>query len=249
MAAFSSRLQSHFGNDVGALSDIMHDSAFCSTREELLSVVTRTQSICGFQSAILALVRDCGEGAPQLVGWINHSYPHQWLDLYQREGFSQVDPVFLTHRPDSVTRRWKDTYRKHPPPVGFLSAAMDYGLCDGWTTGICHSQSRESSLMSFSWGKKTPVERQGALLHLMAPHLHQALVRSLDRKNAKPDGALSPKESEVLAWIKQGKSNWEISAILNISERTVKFHVSNVMGKLNAVNRGHAVALAMERGL
>ncbi|MBI5664678.1 MAG: helix-turn-helix transcriptional regulator [Nitrospirae bacterium] len=60
---------------------------------------------------------------------------------------------------------------------------------------------------------------------------------------------LSKREIEVLTWSKRGKSSWEISAILNISERTVNFHVNNVMQKLNTVSRTQAVAVAIERGL
>ena len=60
---------------------------------------------------------------------------------------------------------------------------------------------------------------------------------------------LSPKEREILQWLKQGKSNWDISMIQRISERTVKFHVGNIMRKLDASTRTHAVAIAMEQGL
>ncbi|MFQ5330419.1 MAG: helix-turn-helix transcriptional regulator [Thermodesulfobacteriota bacterium] len=52
-----------------------------------------------------------------------------------------------------------------------------------------------------------------------------------------------------MQWLKEGKSNWELAMILDISERTVKFHVQNVEKKLNAVNRAHAVALAMDYGM
>ena len=60
---------------------------------------------------------------------------------------------------------------------------------------------------------------------------------------------LTDREKEVMQWVKEGKSNWELSMILDISERTVKFHVQNVEKKLNAVNRAHAVALAMDYGM
>lgn len=60
---------------------------------------------------------------------------------------------------------------------------------------------------------------------------------------------LSTREQEVLMWSKQGKSSWEIAEILSISERTVNFHVKNIMQKLSAVSRTQAVALAIERGL
>ena len=60
---------------------------------------------------------------------------------------------------------------------------------------------------------------------------------------------LTVRESEVLAWIKAGKNNWEISQILHISERTVKFHVANLCRKLGANTRAHAVAIGLQRGL
>ncbi len=68
-------------------------------------------------------------------------------------------------------------------------------------------------------------------------------------KNLEAITNLSEREKEVLTWSKRGKSSWEISAILNISERTVNFHVNNIMQKLNAVSRTQAVAVAIERGL
>jgi DNA-binding CsgD family transcriptional regulator len=60
---------------------------------------------------------------------------------------------------------------------------------------------------------------------------------------------LSPREIEVLQWLKGGKSSWDISIILRISERTVNFHIRNIMQKLDALNRTQAVAVAIEMGL
>ena len=56
---------------------------------------------------------------------------------------------------------------------------------------------------------------------------------------------ISVREREVLNWIKEGKTSWEISKILRISERTVNFHVHNILSKLQATSRGHALAIAM----
>jgi DNA-binding NarL/FixJ family response regulator len=61
--------------------------------------------------------------------------------------------------------------------------------------------------------------------------------------------ALTEREREVLGLLAQGRSNKEIAAALTITERTVKFHVSAILGKLGASNRTEAVTLAMQRGL
>lgn len=60
---------------------------------------------------------------------------------------------------------------------------------------------------------------------------------------------LSTRELTVLRWMKEGKTNWEISKILNVSERTIRFHIEGVFRKLNVNSRTGAVAFAMENGL
>jgi DNA-binding CsgD family transcriptional regulator len=60
---------------------------------------------------------------------------------------------------------------------------------------------------------------------------------------------LTEREFAVLDWLKEGKTNGEIGAILDISERTVKFHVANIREKLKASSRSHVVALAYSHNL
>ena len=60
-----------------------------------------------------------------------------------------------------------------------------------------------------------------------------------------PDGRLTARERDVLTWVADGKSDWEISVILGLSQTTVRFHVDNARRKLGAVNRAQAVALLL----
>ncbi len=60
---------------------------------------------------------------------------------------------------------------------------------------------------------------------------------------------LTPREHEVLVLLAQGKQNKEIAAELTIAERTVKFHISSIFGKLGAGNRTEAVTIAVQQGL
>lgn len=64
-----------------------------------------------------------------------------------------------------------------------------------------------------------------------------------------PMEALTERELEVLNLLAQGMPNKEIASHLVISERTAKFHVSSIMGKLGATNRTEAVSLAAQKGL
>jgi DNA-binding CsgD family transcriptional regulator len=87
------------------------------------------------------------------------------------------------------------------------------------------------------------------MLQYLAPYLHEAMCRATPTAPVPKSSPLSEREIETLNWAMAGKTNWEISMILNISERTVKFHVQNVMRKLEASSRAHAVAIALGQGL
>jgi DNA-binding NarL/FixJ family response regulator len=63
------------------------------------------------------------------------------------------------------------------------------------------------------------------------------------------DDPLTPREHEVLQMLAAGLGNKEIAGRLHISDHTAKFHVSQILAKLNAASRAEAVSIAMRRGL
>lgn len=64
-----------------------------------------------------------------------------------------------------------------------------------------------------------------------------------------PDEPLTPREIQVLELLAEGLPNKAIAARLDISDQTVKFHMSSICGKLGAANRTDAVRRAVRRGL
>lgn len=60
---------------------------------------------------------------------------------------------------------------------------------------------------------------------------------------------MTARESEVLGWVAAGKSDWAIGRILNISGKTVNFHVENAKRKLGVGTRVQAVIAAMRNGV
>jgi DNA-binding NarL/FixJ family response regulator len=88
------------------------------------------------------------------------------------------------------------------------------------------------------------VHAGGSLLHPVVA------TRLLGRLNEQDDpNALTAREQEVLQLVAQGLPNKAIAARLVVTERTVKFHVSSILGKLGASNRTEMVALAQQQGL
>ena len=63
------------------------------------------------------------------------------------------------------------------------------------------------------------------------------------------DDALTPREIDVLHLIAGGNANKEIAARLSLTEETVKSHVRNILAKLGAHDRTHAVAIGLKRGI
>lgn len=75
----------------------------------------------------------------------------------------------------------------------------------------------------------------------------EALIQTSQQTTLKPN--LTPRETEVLQLLVQGKTNREIGLTLHISLATVRLHVSNILAKLNVTNRTEAVAVALQNQL
>lgn len=95
-----------------------------------------------------------------------------------------------------------------------------------------------------------PSARQAYFLELLLPHLHMALLRlspATAGEAALPahpsmSRPLSAREAEILAWVSEGKSNYEVGRILGISALTVKNHLQRVYRVLGVSNRAHALS-------
>jgi len=64
-----------------------------------------------------------------------------------------------------------------------------------------------------------------------------------------PQAALTPREVEVLTLVARGLANKEIAARLGTASGTIKMHVQNILEKLEATDRTHAVTIALKRGI
>jgi DNA-binding NarL/FixJ family response regulator len=63
------------------------------------------------------------------------------------------------------------------------------------------------------------------------------------------DSVLTPREIEVLRLVARGNANKEVAARLSLTEETVKAHIRSILGKLEANDRTHAVAIGVKRGI
>jgi DNA-binding NarL/FixJ family response regulator len=107
--------------------------------------------------------------------------------------------------------------------------------------------------------------RAGARAYILKGHVHKELLETIravhaGQKRIPPDIAaeladhatddeLTPREIDVLRLIAAGNGNKQIADQLSIGEATVKSHVTNVLSKLSANDRVHAVTIGLKRGI
>ena len=108
------------------------------------------------------------------------------------------------------------------------------------------------TLFALCGWQAAPTSRHAYFLSLLLPHLHLVFLRvtaaGADGRNASPSAAagmarpLSAREVEILGWVREGKSNFEVGLILGISPITVKNHLQRIYRTLGVSNRTHALA-------
>lgn len=86
-------------------------------------------------------------------------------------------------------------------------------------------------------------------VQMILDHILPHLLSAQNDTVACLDVSLTPRECEIMIWVKDGKSTSEIASILRISQDTVKFHMKNVFQKLGATSRSQAISIAIENKL
>lgn len=231
------------------LLETISECLVCRTAADAKKIVDNVGELIGFDHALYGLAKLDPGGRPTDYEILNFSFPSDWIEIYRSKNFHLVDPIVKENFRSFGVQYWGDTYARHKVDAEFLSASREFGLVHGYAGGLINCSGTEGSIFSVSGSiKKDP--HHEAVLKKLVPHLDRAFKAVLaTEKKPRMTSTLSRREKEVLNWVKRGKTSWDISAILDISERTVKFHIDNVMRKLDAVSRLHAVAVALSVGL
>ncbi|HKZ17667.1 MAG TPA: LuxR C-terminal-related transcriptional regulator [Geobacteraceae bacterium] len=239
------------GIDAIKLLEVIHESISCNSEEDFINLYPKIQELFPFDFAAAMLGHhDSRKGAVILHG-VNISFPEEWCREYFSRNYHQTSALsrrnFMDFRPQYMT----DTWKKYRQPNEIISLCLDFRIREGYAHGLRPTaRGQNGSMFAFSGMSMKYDRRTVALLELAVPHLHLALSRIFENKGVEnKKTAISAREKEVLDWLKLGKSSWDISVIMGISERTVNYHVYNIMQKLDAVNRPQAVAAAVHLGL
>ena len=201
---------------------------------------------CGFHAYIMAGLPSPGTSLSDLT--VANGWPPEWFELYTRENFSVMDPIPKYGASTLQPFEWSEArYDKESNPAAHLvmTRAAEFRLMEGYCIPLHYDEGGAVISMATEQLNIDPVAKSA--LQLIGVYAHNR-IRSLGRPTSER-ALLTAREREILRWAADGKTSWEVSVILRISERTVKFHLIQASRKLNAVNRTSAVAKALARGL
>lgn len=236
----------------------------------ILEIVQQAPHVCDIDSlnALLdgplkALMKHeimvCGSGFYLESGGYGHQYhsrgfPEDYFyDLAQPDG-SIESPLIQRWRKDHRPVWFQSGRDEHLYPPDWIAIFNKHGLRNTIAHAMLDRRGKVGNTFIFARlaGKVGP--EQAALLEQITPNLCLALSLGLPPATegkfpGNVQSLVSAKQREILQWVQQGKTNWEISKILGITEDTVKYHINQAMTKLDTKTRAQAVARALDIGL
>lgn len=243
----------------GNLYRLLDFIEFCrcaAQQDDVVKALRQFNDIVPFQAGIVGLLEVSGSALKRTVRSFPLGHSPKFLENYSREAFALSDPLVARGLSGSEPFSWQDAVASHTQPATarqvkkLLELSADYGLKRGLAYASRPSlHGNEASYICLEMGDETLSSVHKEALRYALPHLHELLRRVCDQAPEKMISALTRRELEVMQWMKEGKTAWEIGVILSISERTVKFHLANCYAKLNVTNRSQAIARAMRLSL
>lgn len=178
------------------------------------------------------------------------NYPQEWVKLYQLRALFRQDPIMSHSSMTSTAFFWKDVIQENSRTNNIFDLSAQYGIEQGFSIPV-HEPGCAFGSMHFSTCKENSdfpiiIKNHANLITIVSYIAHQfrpALARR------EPYQRFTEREVECLQWIAMGKSYGEIALILEISERTVKFHAQNIINKMEAVNIKQALTKALRLNL
>jgi LuxR family quorum sensing-dependent transcriptional regulator len=197
----------------------------------------------GARSLVLADMRGNATRHFSLAG------PVGWYDYYFKNDLRQGNPVFRELRRRASAFVWSECANGEAGDARWYKALNEFEMPDGMSIA-CHGPDGYLGWISFTVERMeiSPDERRMIALAGLAVH-DRARTLAGDLPFDGASGQMSSRERDALAFVAEGKSDWEISVILGVSQTTAHAHVENAKRKLGAKSRAQAVARAVRAGL
>jgi LuxR family transcriptional regulator, quorum-sensing system regulator BjaR1 len=184
---------------------------------------------------------------PRIVA--SHSDP-AWARRYFERNYFSIDPTLSELRLRSTPFSWEEMeakYRQRSSQALF-SDARDAGFREGLDVPW-HTADGLMGVVTLRGDRLDLSPEAKPVLRLVATY-YAEVARELSEIGDDSPGEerLSVRQLECLVWAAEGKSDWEISQILNIAEGTVHRHFERIRERLNVATRIQAIVIALRNG-
>jgi len=217
--------------------------------EDCFTLIAEEARKLGFDYAVHGMRMPLPITKPLTTFYSN--YPPGWLQRYQEKNYIECDPTVAHGMRSSKPVVWNDEFFAQTPEL--WAEAQSFGLRHGWAQSRRDAEGTYSMLvLSRTAPPLTPDElaEKAPRLQWLVYAAHVSMQASCDEGPGAPlQVELSPREVDVLRWTAEGKTSSEIADIMDISERTVNFHVNTAVAKLGACNKTSAAVRAAMLGL
>jgi DNA-binding CsgD family transcriptional regulator len=191
-------------------------------------------------------------GSNAIPAFFVSTWPSHWVDVYVGENLAPDDPTVEFARSNILP----DTFsglRRRRVASGRTHHVLDVATAYGWPEGLAipiHGPNGYRGAVTVAGETKELPPRDRAALHLMALYLHERLKQLLAPQLIEPGvrPRLSLGEIECIQWLIAGKSDWEMSEILGISESTAHWRIEKAKAKFGVKTRAQLTALAVHYG-
>ncbi len=229
--------------------DMLHALCVVECEHQLFGTVVSHARRLGFEYCAYGLRMPLPLTQPKISMFNN--YPLTWQKRYQNEHYFSVDPTVQHGMRSQLPVIWSDSL--FASAREFWEDARSFGLQVGWAQASRDVNGIGGMLTLARSGEAlSAAELQNSVFMMawLTQMAHLGMSRLLAAKlNPEIEVTLSDREIEVLRWTGDGKTSADIAEIINISERTVNFHINNAMLKLNAANKVSAVVKAAMLGM
>ena len=204
----------------------------------------------GYERIAYSLVTDHPSlGLPRQHG-LATSYPEDWMKFYKAKNYAEVDPVTQTILSSRKPFFWSDFVNDPgiaPSSLKLMKEAEDSGVTDG--IGISLT-GQGNELVGVGLARKSAMKENDLSVlsgaYLLSVYFHETYRAMLGRPTKIE---LTVRETEILSWAAEGKTDDDIAAILTISQNTVRFHWKKIFRKMDANGRIYAITKAIRLNL
>lgn len=229
--------------DYEALSRIGSESDLLVSLQRLAGKLGFDHFICGIQMLSV-------EGKTYTP--ILNGYPCAWRERYVSANYIDIDPVMLHCRRQATPLIWAPHLFSAGAARHLMEEARGFGLKAGVSFPV-HGVGGELGVLSLALESDSDAAGRHLAASLaegglLASYAYESLRRLVNTGDGKTE-RFSERELECLRWAALGKSNWDISRILGISEHGVSHHIRSVLRKFAVTSRSQAVMRALALNL